>query len=163
MAQWESIHLPLQEMQEMGVWSLDQEDPLDEGMATHFSILAWRIPSTEEPGGHDSRELAHTWKVCISTYKVPFHFILTRTLEEYLFTPSGFWDQMLLSETLSFSFQPHRNCPGLLVWVWILSGFWTDFSVRPSQGLYDRHCVWAGDRCPAECREHAGSWGDLLR
>ena len=31
--------------------SLDWEDPLEEGMATHSSILAWRIPWTEEPGG----------------------------------------------------------------------------------------------------------------
>ena len=33
---------------------LDQEDPLEKGMATHFSILAWRIPWTEEPGGLQS-------------------------------------------------------------------------------------------------------------
>ena len=32
------------------VRSLGQEDPLERGMATHFSILAWRIPRTEEPG-----------------------------------------------------------------------------------------------------------------
>ena len=32
------------------VQSLDQEDPLEKGMATHASILAWRIPRTEEPG-----------------------------------------------------------------------------------------------------------------
>ena len=32
------------------VRSLDQEDPLEKGMATHFSILAWRIPWTEETG-----------------------------------------------------------------------------------------------------------------
>jgi len=38
-------------MQEMQVPSLDQEDPLEWGMAIHFSILAWRIPWTEEPGG----------------------------------------------------------------------------------------------------------------
>ena len=31
-----------------------QEDPLEEGMATHSSILAWRIPWTEEPGGYTS-------------------------------------------------------------------------------------------------------------
>ena len=31
-----------------------QEDPLEEGMATHSSILAWRIPRTEEPGGLES-------------------------------------------------------------------------------------------------------------
>ena len=35
----------------MWVQSLGQEDPLEEGMATHSSILAWRIPWTEEPGG----------------------------------------------------------------------------------------------------------------
>ena len=38
-------------MQETWVQSLDQEDPLEKGMATHFSILAWRIPWTEVPGG----------------------------------------------------------------------------------------------------------------
>ena len=34
-----------------GVWSLGQEDPLEKGMVIHSSILAWRIPWTEEPGG----------------------------------------------------------------------------------------------------------------
>ena len=37
-------------MQETQVRSLGQEDPLEEGLATHSSILAWRIPWTEEPG-----------------------------------------------------------------------------------------------------------------
>ena len=37
-------------MKETWVQSLDQEDPLEKGMATHRSILAWRIPWTEEPG-----------------------------------------------------------------------------------------------------------------
>ena len=50
--------------------SLGWEDPLEEGMATHSSTLAWRIPWTEEPGGlqsmgsqrirHDRSNLAHT-------------------------------------------------------------------------------------------------------
>ena len=39
---------------ETQVWSLDREDPLEEGMATHSSILAWEIPWTEEPGGLQS-------------------------------------------------------------------------------------------------------------
>ena len=38
-------------MWETQVQSLDQEDPLEKGMATDSSILAWRIPWTEEPGG----------------------------------------------------------------------------------------------------------------
>ena len=37
-------------MRETGVPSLGQEDPLEKGMATHSTILAWRIPQTEEPG-----------------------------------------------------------------------------------------------------------------
>ena len=37
-------------IQETQVWSLGQEDPLEKGMATHSSILTWRIPWTEEPG-----------------------------------------------------------------------------------------------------------------
>ena len=38
-------------MQGTWVQFLCQEDPLEKGMATHYSILAWRIPWTEEPGG----------------------------------------------------------------------------------------------------------------
>ena len=41
-------------MQETQVQSLGKDDSLEEGMATHFSILAWRIPWTEEPGGLQS-------------------------------------------------------------------------------------------------------------
>ena len=41
-------------MQEMWVWSLSWEDPLEEEMATHSSILVWEIPQTEEPGEQQS-------------------------------------------------------------------------------------------------------------
>ena len=41
-------------MQETRVQSLGWEDPLEKGMETHSSILAWRIPWTEEPGGLQS-------------------------------------------------------------------------------------------------------------
>ena len=41
-------------MQETWVQSLGQEDPLEKEMTTHFSILAWRIPWAEEPGGLQS-------------------------------------------------------------------------------------------------------------
>ena len=40
----------------MGVRSLGQEDPLEEGLATHVSFLAWRVPRTEEPGRLQSIE-----------------------------------------------------------------------------------------------------------
>ena len=48
---WLSGYRNLPAMKETQVWSLGQEDPLEEGIATHPSILAWRIPGTEEPGG----------------------------------------------------------------------------------------------------------------
>ena len=51
MTQRQRIHLP---MQETKVLSLGQEDPLDQEMATHSSILSWRIPWTEESGGLQS-------------------------------------------------------------------------------------------------------------
>ena len=39
-------------MQKTQVWSLSQEDPLEEEMETHSNILAWEIPGTEEAGGY---------------------------------------------------------------------------------------------------------------
>ena len=51
-------------MRETQIRSLGQEDPLKEGMATHSSILAWRIPWTEEPGGLwsvGSQNVGHNW------------------------------------------------------------------------------------------------------
>ena len=50
-AQWLKNSPPMQETQ---VWSLGWEGSLEEGLATHSSILAWRIPGTEEPGGLQS-------------------------------------------------------------------------------------------------------------
>ena len=49
MTQWAKNLPAMQEMEEMWVRSLGQEDPLEEGMVAHSSILAWRIPRTEEP------------------------------------------------------------------------------------------------------------------
>ena len=51
-------------MQEAWVQSLGQEDPLEKGMATHSSILAWRIPKTEKPGRLQSlglQRVRHDW------------------------------------------------------------------------------------------------------
>ena len=58
----------MQEMQQTQVQSLSWEDPLEKEMATHASILAWKTPRTEEPGGYsprgrkelDTSERAHT-------------------------------------------------------------------------------------------------------
>ena len=51
-------------MQETQIQSLGREDPLEKEMATHFSILAWRIPWTEEPGRLQSmgfQSVGHNW------------------------------------------------------------------------------------------------------
>ena len=51
-------------MQETRVWSLGQEDPLEKEVATHSSILAWKIPWTEEPGRLQSsgyQRVKHDW------------------------------------------------------------------------------------------------------
>ena len=61
-------------MQETWVWSLDQEDHLKKEMATHSSILAWRIPWTEEPGGLQSmgsQWVGHDWAT--NTYTLSHH------------------------------------------------------------------------------------------
>ena len=55
----------MQNTQEMPVWSLGWEDPLEEEMATHSSILAWKITWTEEPGGllvqRVTKSQTHDW------------------------------------------------------------------------------------------------------
>ena len=51
-------------MKETQVWSLDREDSLEKGMGIHSSILAWRIPWTEKPGGLQSlgwQRVRHDW------------------------------------------------------------------------------------------------------
>ena len=58
-------------MQETWVWSLASEDPLEKEMATHSSILAWRIPQTKEPGelqSMGSQRVGHDWVSNTSTY-----------------------------------------------------------------------------------------------
>ena len=54
----------MQEMQETWVQYLGQEDPLEKGMTAHSSILAWRIPWTEEPGELQTiglQKIEHNW------------------------------------------------------------------------------------------------------
>ena len=58
-------------MQETWVWSLSQEDPLEKGMATHSSILVWRIPWTEEHRGLQSmglQRVGHDWATSTFTF-----------------------------------------------------------------------------------------------
>ena len=61
----------LSAVQETQVWSLGQKDPLEKGVDTHSSILAWRIPWTEEPGGPQSmglQRVEHNWATNAFTF-----------------------------------------------------------------------------------------------
>ena len=66
----------LPEMQEIQVWSLCWEDPLEKEMATHSSIFAWRIPWTEEPSrlqSMGSQRVRHSW---VSDTTTEYHVML---------------------------------------------------------------------------------------
>ena len=73
-------HLPA--MREAWVWSLGQEDPLEKEMATHSSILAWRIPWTEEPGGLQStgsQRVRYNWATSLTALQCCAGFCHTST------------------------------------------------------------------------------------
>ena len=82
----------IQEMQETWVWSLGREDPLEKGMAAHSSILAWRIPWTEHPGGLQpmgSQTVKHDWS---DLAHVQFqHVVIIWCFLIYRFTPTSFF------------------------------------------------------------------------
>ena len=67
----------MQETQDSWAWSLGWEDPLEEERATHSSVLAWRVPGTEEPGGLQS--MVSQTHQCIPSI---IHSLLHPTLEE---------------------------------------------------------------------------------
>ena len=62
-------------MQETWLWSLGWEDPLEEGMATHSSIPAWRVPTwTEEPGGLQSMGSQRVWHIWATKHSTVLHW-----------------------------------------------------------------------------------------
>ena len=111
---WEFVSLMAQmvknlpAMQEIWVQFLGREDPLEKELATHSSILAWRTPCTEEPGGLQSigsETVGHDWVT--NTLKLRIMFC-SGTL---LFTENYSLDNSL-SEISEGLFQRHREEPG---------------------------------------------------
>ena len=98
------------------VWSLDQEDPMEEEMATHSSILTWRIPWTEEPGGLQpmGSQKSQTWLKQLSThilshcFMVKFHvfWVKRETLLE--------WYNIEFSSGMSNALD-HFNKPAVMI------------------------------------------------
>ena len=69
---------------EMQVWSLGWEDPLEEGTATHSSILAWDVPRTKEPGWQQftgSKRIRHDWNDNTNCYISQTNIIWIYTVE----------------------------------------------------------------------------------
>ena len=89
-------HLPA--MWEARVQSLGWEDPLEKEVATHSSILAWRIPWTEEPG----RLQSTSRKELDTTERLHFHFNQMNRFPSILFAESNTW---LENPCLEFSFK----------------------------------------------------------
>ena len=74
-------------MQETWVQSLDQEDPLEKGLATHSSILVWRIPWTQESGGLQSMDRVAKSQTQWTDYHFHFLFLHIKILKARKSTP----------------------------------------------------------------------------
>ena len=94
----------MQEPQEMRVWSLALEDPLEKGMAPHSSILAWRIPRTEVPGGLQSmglQRIGHDRVVNYSDHRCSCKY----SFLSFFLSPSSLSLSLILEEAFKFTLE----------------------------------------------------------
>ena len=125
-------------MQEIRVWTLGKEDPLEKEMVTHSSILAWEIPSTEELGG--LQPMGSQSQIQLSVWNLHFTFVFLCNVIFY----TSLHDSLIPSEG-------ERKCsdggPGIaghaylcpsffLSWVW-LSEDNKSFSLHSVRGLHE--------------------------
>ena len=90
----------MQEMKETRVRSLGWEDPLEEGMATHSSILAWSTPGTEEPCGLQSTGSQESGMTKVTQHTCSVSNVILFLLLLPLFTPRILWWQVEYSGSL---------------------------------------------------------------
>ena len=125
-------------MQKIQVRSLDQENPLEKGMAMYYSVLAWRIPWTEAPGGLQSmgsQRIGHGWATFTSLYYVSCSshsksllHQLTRVIHANNLESSEGRKKiksihhMLSCSVISDSLQPHGLYPTRFLCPWDLPG-----------------------------------------
>ena len=135
-------------MQEMWVWSLCPEDPLEKEMASHSSTLAWEIPWTEEPGGLQSmrsQKVRHSWATkqffCEGRWGwLVYYWILTASL-----TSRG-------------QYPPPSPClPFMKMFANISKCPWLRFS--PSKASHQKAILLI----PKSIRSLSHSWGQLPR
>ena len=143
--------------QKTQVRCLGQEDPLEKEMASHSSILGWRIPRTEEPGGLQSmgsQSVGHEWSGLARTHtNLSFSYILSLRLSSIcdvrclgvLFKASSWWVRMvtfskalILQEALKTESVSHLTA--FLLWAWMKSPRHTLHSLI----LHSYITVWEG-------------------
>ena len=145
MAQWVK-NLPA--MQEVWVWSLGQEDPLEEEMATHSSILVWEIPWTGEPDGlpcmglhrvgHDWSNLATATQYCKSAMKVKVAQSRLTLCDPMGYTVHGILQARIL-EWVSVPFFRGSSQPRDLTQVsCIAGGFFTSWATREAHNIVNQ-------------------------
>ena len=147
-------HLPA--MQETRVQSLGWEDPLEKEIATHSSILVWRIPWTEEPGelqstgpqrvGHDwatllHTEVSHSWCVSINVIAQKIHWSSLPTCNHRLLSHMG---SQLSSFGFFSSFWPccHVTCEISVPWPGIECRLSAVKVQSPNPGLRGNPLLW---------------------
>ena len=151
-------------MQETWVWSLGREEPLEKGMATHSSILAWRIKWTQEPGGvTKGRAWLSDWHFCMQNNFVSTGLLLllsrfsrvwlcdpidvsppgstvpgilqARTLEWVAISFSSAWKWKVKVKSLSR--------------VWLFTTPWTAAYQAPPSMVFSRQEYWSGVPLPS--------------
>ena len=150
----------MQETRDTWVLSLDWEDSLEEEMATYSSILAWKIPWTEEPGRPQShKELGMTeqlsmheaWQlVCWASFHVPLHIF------KPIFLKSHWYSSMCFIST-KIALDYFCCCLEIFCWcsvhsfIYITSVYWisTVFQVLL---IWD----WPGSSCPLNIHSFVG-------
>ena len=83
----------MQETQEMWVWSLGQNDTLEDRMETHTSILAWKIPWTKEPGGLQFmglQRVRHDWSNWACMHETPIEYLGGEEINLFYMKPLRF-------------------------------------------------------------------------
>ena len=137
MAQWVKNLPVIQEMQETWVQSLGQEDPLKEGMATHSSILAWRITWTEKPGGLQStgsQRVRHSWSNWACTHACHTNGPLTQGQSESI------GQQLVKWPPMKNPCQSSIVVIGLVNWI-LTSAFLVWEILREKQSMFNRKRV----------------------
>ena len=133
----------MQETQEMWIWSLGWEDPLEEEMATHSSILAWKIPWTEEPSklwsmGSNTTEWMSTYcmLICCASSSSPE---TAPPLKENIKFKLRTWDECSVISIMSDSLRPYgfrisRKKVPVFYFKWVVMSGWH---------IYGSKCVFS--------------------